>query len=207
MYHRCSTIRNKCIELSFFNFKKAPPACLPIAMLAIQLLGSIEGFVWEIIDPSCHLYRILGSCSWSHVTRYRSAVLPPKKQHDPAHIHPTCKQRLMTDIVLQVASTSKSCFESQVPSTVPYVHTHTKNKICTENSTKGDSGSDLLVVSSILTPNEKNRGTETNVTHLYCNAQGIKLIISILPTCPNSVCIICICTPHMIHVYVLVQDE
>lgn len=45
-----------------------------------------EGFGWEIIiiDPSCHLYRILGSCSWSHVTRYGSAMYYIRYYHPKA---------------------------------------------------------------------------------------------------------------------------
>lgn len=148
MYHRCSTIRNKCIKLSFFNFKKAPPTCLPIAMLAIQLLGSIEGFVWEIIDPSCHLYRILGSCSWSHVTRYRSAVLPPKKQHDPdlpipfesTYIPPVNKEKnthsSITDIVLKLLAYQNHVLNHKCQ--VPYHTCIRTHEICTENGTKAD---------------------------------------------------------------------
>lgn len=60
-------------------------------MLAIQLLGSIEGFVWEIIGAIFTEFSGLVLGPTSHAIEVRYYHL--KKQHDPdlpPHIHPTC---------------------------------------------------------------------------------------------------------------------
>lgn len=191
MYHRCSTFRNKCTSsVSYFKQGTYPYS---IAMLAIQLLGSkMKDLCWEIINPSCHLYRILGSCSWSHVTRYGNRMYKYDRTNHPkatrpglaypihrvVHIHPTWGFYPRGNTLLGIDRYStkvasillKLCFESQVPSMiraytgVNYVHTYRHMHIRTYIRMRK-----RLAIRQMWKPGlKKTRRTETKVTHLYC---------------------------------------